>query len=145
MASVMPVRALVGVVALAAALGLSLVAPVTATAASVRGTTVAPASTLDPTLTRTMKVSLAARAALPYAAWLRSPHGRAIVDRESKGKCTVLSYNGLWRGKWQMTLGLWRGNGGLAFAEAPEKATCAQQDLVAHHVWVAAGWGPWRG
>ena len=145
MASVMPVRALIGVAALTAALGLSLVAPVTANAAPVRGTTVAPASTVDPTLTRTMKVSRAARAALPYAVWLKSPHGHAIFYRESKGTCGVTSYNGLWRGKWQMTMGLWKGNGGLAFAKTPEKATCAQQDLVAHHVWVAAGWSPWGG
>ena len=44
MAYVMPLRALVGVAVLTTALGLSLVAPVTANAASVRGTTIARAS-----------------------------------------------------------------------------------------------------
>jgi len=203
MASVMPVRTLVGVAALTAALGLTLLGPVGAHAATVPGTSVATAlptlragaagtsvasvqrilairqtgvydsatvaavkrlqtwkriypvngvvgpltwiALRDVTLSSTMRTSRAARAALAFATWQASVHGRGIVYRESKGSCTVLSYNHQWRGKWQMTLSLWRANGGLAFASAPEKATCLQQDKVAHNVWVAGGWGSWGG
>lgn len=204
MASVMPVRALIGAAALSTALGLSLVAPTGASAAPATGTTVAVTAvptlrvgsagalvadvqrilairrsgvfdrataaavrrlqawkrvkpvngvvsgatwTLlrDPTLSRPMLTSRAARARLPLAAWQASVHGHGIVYRESKGSCTILSRTGAWRGKWQMTLSLWRANGGLAFAAAPERASCLNQDKVAYRVWVRSGWRPWGG
>ena len=204
MASVMPVRALIGAAALSTALGLSVLAPTGASAAPATGTTVAvtalptlrvgsagalvadvqrilavrrsgvfdrataaavrrlqawkrvsPANGVvsgatwtllkDPTLSPAMRASRAARARLPLAAWQASVHGRGIVYRESKGSCTIMSRTGAWRGKWQMTLSLWRANGGLAFAAAPERASCLNQDVVAYRVWVRSGWRPWGG
>jgi hypothetical protein len=205
MASVMPVRALVGAAALTTALGLSLVAPTGASAATVgTGTTVA-ATTLptlragssgilvtrvqgvlairrtgvfdratvaaikrlqawkhvypvngvlgattwrvlgDPTLGYALRTSTAARAKYPFTAWLGSVHGRGIAYRESHLSCTVLSRTHIYRGKWQMTLSLWRANGGLAFAAAPERASCLNQDKVAYRIWVRSGWRPWGG
>ena len=99
----------------------------------------------DSTLTRTMRISRAARAKLPYAVWLASVHGRSIAYRESTLRCTALSRTGIYRGKWQMTLSLWRAYGGRAYAATPEKASCAAQDKVAHAIWVAGGWSPWGG
>ena len=204
MASVMPVRALVGVAALTAALGLSVLVPASAGAVVAGASTVAPTAlpTLkagssgayvvsiqrilsirqtgvydtatvaavkrlqtwkkiypvngvggtatwpalrDTTLSYTMRASRTARAALAFTTWQASVHGHGIVYRESKGSCTVKSSNGMWRGKWQMSLALWKANGGLAFGAAPELASCVDQDKVAHHVWVAGGWGPWGG
>ena len=99
----------------------------------------------DPTLTRTMRLSRTARAGLAYLAWAGSAHGFGIVYRESHGSCTVVAASGSWRGKWQMTLSLWKANGGLKYAATPERASCAKQDKVAHTVWVRSGWGPWGG
>jgi hypothetical protein len=99
----------------------------------------------DPTMSATMRGSRAARAALPFTVWQSSPHGRYISNRESHNTCTVVSSNGLWRGKWQMTMSLWRGYGGTTYASAPERASCVQQDQVAYRVWISSWWGPWGG
>jgi hypothetical protein len=68
-----------------------------------------------------------------------------IVWRESNGRCDVVSSNGLWRGEWQMTMSLWRANGGRSYASSPERATCGEQDKVAYRIWISSGWGPWGG
>ena len=204
MTSVMPVRALVGVAALSIALGMSVVAPTSASATTGTGTTVAAtawptlrvgsAGTLvanvqgvlairrtgvfdratilaikrlqawkhvypvngvlgpitwrvlgDPTLGYSLRTSGTARAKYGFARWQGSVHGRGIAYRESHLSCTALSRTHAYRGKWQMTLSLWRANGGLAFAAAPERASCLNQDKVAYRIWVRSGWRPWGG
>jgi hypothetical protein len=99
----------------------------------------------DPTLTAPAKASKAARAALPFVTWAASVHGRGIAYRESHLSCTVVSANGSWRGKWQMTKSLWKSYGGLTYAATPEKASCLAQDKVAYRVWIVSWWGPWGG
>jgi hypothetical protein len=99
----------------------------------------------DSTLSYANKTSRTSRAALPFTTWAVSVHGRGIAYRESHLSCTVVSSNGSWRGKWQMTTSLWRSYGGLTYASTPEKASCLAQDRVAYRVWVASWWGPWGG
>jgi hypothetical protein len=99
----------------------------------------------DPTLTSTMITSRTARARLAFVAWQGSVHGYGIAYRESKGRCTALSYGAAYRGKWQMSLSLWKAYGGLHYAAAPEKASCLNQDKVAYKIWIASGWRPWGG
>jgi hypothetical protein len=99
----------------------------------------------DPTLSYANKTSKSTRATMPFLTWAASPHGRGIAYRESKLSCTIVSYNGSWRGKWQMTLSLWKSYGGLVYASSPEKASCLAQDKVAYKVWVASWWYPWGG
>jgi len=105
----------------------------------------ATAPSTDPTTTAAARTSKAARVAVPFAAWQASPHGRAISRRESHNVCTVVASSGTWRGKWQMTMSLWRGYGGTAFATTPERATCLEQDKVAYKVWISSWWRPWGG
>jgi hypothetical protein len=99
----------------------------------------------DSTLSYANKTSKATRATMPFLTWAASVHGRGIAYRESHLSCTVVSYNGSWRGKWQMTTSLWRTYGGLTYAATPEKASCLAQDKVAYRVWIASWWGPWGG
>ncbi len=99
----------------------------------------------DPTLSAAAKTSWGVRAALPFATWAASVHGRGIAYRESHLSCTVVAASGSWRGKWQMTKSLWKAYGGLAYAATPEKASCLAQDKVAYRVWVVSWWGPWGG
>jgi hypothetical protein len=205
MTAVMPLRALVGVAALSTTLGLSVVAPTSASATAGTGSTVRatvlptlragsanalvsnvqyilsirrtgvydsatvaavkrlqlwkkvyPANGIvagkatwlalrDPTLGYVMRTSHTARAAYPFTTWQTSVHGRGVAYRESKLSCTALSRGAAYRGKWQMSLTLWRANGGIAFAAAPEKASCVDQDKVAYRIWVRSGWRPWGG
>jgi hypothetical protein len=100
---------------------------------------------VDPTTSAAARASKSARIAVGFAAWQTSPHGRYISRRESHNVCSVVSSNGAWRGKWQMTMTLWRGYGGTAFASTPERATCLEQDKVAYKVWIAQWWRPWGG
>ena len=102
-------------------------------------------ATSDPTMSATMRSSRAARLALGLAAWQSSAHGRAIAQRESGGRCTAVSAGGAYRGKWQVSATFWSGNGGTAFAVSADRATCAQQDLVAYRGWVTSWWMPWGG
>ena len=99
----------------------------------------------DPSMAILMRVSRTARTRLPFAVWQASVHGRGISYRESKLNCRAVSRGGAYRGKWQMTVSLWRANGGLAFAATPERASCLNQDKVAYRVWVRSGWRPWGG
>jgi hypothetical protein len=201
----MPVRALLGVAALIAALGLSVLVPVAAHAAPAGGSAVRTATALpalkagstgayviriqrilavrqtgvydagtvaavkrlqawkkilpvngvvsgvtwfalnDVTLGATYRTSRPARSRLPFLTWQGSVHGHGISYRESHNSCTVRSASGSWRGKWQMSLALWRANGGLAYAASPEKASCLAQDKVAYKVWITSWWAPWGG
>jgi hypothetical protein len=68
-----------------------------------------------------------------------------IVWRESNGQCGVVDSSNRWFGEWQMSMDLWRGNGGPAYAPSPQRASCGEQDTVAYRVWVKAGWSPWGG
>ena len=99
----------------------------------------------DVTLTPAARSHRSARERVSLRAWRNSPHARMIVWRESNGRCDVVSSNGLWRGCWQMTMTLWRGYGGRAYAPSPERASCPEQDRVAYKVWLANGWKPWGG
>lgn len=105
--------------------------------------TVAPVG--DPTMTSAARSTRTARDAIPPALWSTSAHGRAIVRRESGGRCSVVSAGGLYRGKWQMSSALWRAYGGTAFATTADRATCAEQDQVAYKVWLTSWWRPWGG
>jgi len=205
MASVMPVRTLLGVAALTAALGLSVVVPVGASAAPATGTVVRTATALptlkagstgiyvtrvqrvlairltgvydratvaavkrlqtwkkispvngvvsgvtwfalnDVTLGATYRDSKTKRATLPFLTWQSSVHGHGISYRESHNSCTVLSPTKSWRGKWQMSIALWKANGGLTYAASPDKASCLAQDKVAYKVWIRSWWSPWGG
>jgi len=99
----------------------------------------------DPTRTTLAKTTSAARKAVTLKVWQASPHGIAISLRESSGRCTAVSRGGGYRGKWQMSASFWKGYGGLVFAATADKATCAQQDLVAYRGWIRSWWWPWSG
>ncbi len=102
-------------------------------------------STGDPTMTSAARTSRTARQALGVSAFAGSAHARMIVKRESGGRCTAVSPNGTYRGKWQMNSAFWRSYGGTSFATTADRATCAQQDLVAYRGWIASWWNPWGG
>jgi hypothetical protein len=89
--------------------------------------------------------SKSARRAVALEVWKASPHGKRIAHRESGGRCNAVSRGGTYRGKWQMDSNFWRSYGGRAFASTPDRATCAQQDLVAYRGWITSWWRPWGG
>jgi hypothetical protein len=99
----------------------------------------------DPTVTRKARLSQSYRSGVDFSTWRASPHGHDISWRESHDVCTAVNPTGANRGKWQLTLSLWRGYGGRAFARYPEDATCRQQDRVARRVWIDQWWWPWGG
>ncbi|MCH9719273.1 MAG: peptidoglycan-binding protein [Actinomycetia bacterium] len=115
---------------------------VTAATWNLLGGVTAPA--VDPTRTAAARDSAQHRKDLGVAAFVASWTASAVVDRESGGNCAIVSYNGAWRGKWQMDASFWATYGGTEFAAAPEAATCAQQDLVAYNGWVDRWWWPWK-
>ncbi len=98
----------------------------------------------DVTRSDSSRDSEAHRASIGVAAFASSWTANAVAQRESGGNCAIVSYNGTWRGKWQMDLSFWSTYGGLEFAPSPEIATCEQQDLVAYRGWVDRWWWPWR-
>jgi hypothetical protein len=99
----------------------------------------------DLTVTPKAKHSRAYREQVDLTTWRASPHGQQISWRESNNVCHVVNPSGSNRGKWQMTLSLWRSFGGRQFARAPERATCKEQDRVARRVWIDSWWWPWGG
>jgi hypothetical protein len=147
--------ALIGAVApiplAASAAPLSLaasVAPISAAAAPASAVassavTRAPASSSDPTLTRAARTSRSSRAGISVRTWANSATARRVAARESGGNCRAVSPSGKYRGKWQMDASFWRSYGGRAYAATPDRASCAQQDVVAHRGWVARWWQPW--
>jgi hypothetical protein len=92
-----------------------------------------------------MKRSQSARSDLAFEVWLTSAHGRAIVRRESGGRCTAVNPSGAYRGKWQMGSWFWKNYGGLKYASTPDRASCLEQDRVAYKGWVDSWWNPWGG
>jgi hypothetical protein len=141
--------ALLGAVApipLAASAAPSSTAPATVVTSSqlnaISGTRV-PASSSDPTITRAARTSRASRAGVSVRAWASSATARRVASRESGGNCRAVSPSGKYRGKWQMDANFWRTYGGRAYASTPDRASCAQQDIVAHRGWVARWWQPW--
>lgn len=78
------------------------------------------------------------------ATWARTWAARAVANCESDGKPTAVSGTGKYRGKWQMDADFWRTYGGLAFASTPDRASEAEQDLVAHRGFLDRHWGPWE-
>lgn len=144
--------------AIYAAVLLGTVAPATLLG-PVAATSAAPASTAsaanpaavpavrpagnDPTVTRRARSSRAARGGISVRAWVNSATARRIIRAESGGNCRAVSPGGKYRGKWQMDRSFWRTYGGLAYASTPDRASCAQQDIVAHRGWVARWWQPW--
>jgi hypothetical protein len=99
----------------------------------------------DLTTTRRAKLHQGYRETIPLRHWRRSPHGHAISWRESHDVCSVVNPSGEYRGKWQMSLSLWRSYGGRAYARTPDRATCREQDTVAQRIWVDQWWWPWGG
>lgn len=99
----------------------------------------------DVTRTSAARSSRAHRQSISVRAFVSSPHARRVVYRESKGQCGVVNPSGKYRGKWQMDRNFWRAYGGKAFASTPDRATCAEQDIVAWRGWVASWWHPWGG
>jgi len=99
----------------------------------------------DMTVSRKAKLSQAYRSTVDLTTWRASSHGQDISWRESHNVCSVVNSTGSNRGKWQMTLSLWRGYGGRQFARYPERATCKEQDRVARRVWIDQWWWPWGG
>ncbi len=105
----------------------------------------APRPSGDATMSSAARASRSARVAVTLAVWKTSAHGRMIVRRESGGKCTAVSAGGLYRGKWQMSSYIWTHYSGGKYGATADKATCAQQDVVAYRVWVSSWWRPWGG
>ena len=104
-----------------------------------------PASATDVTMTRKARLSQQHRASIDLQHWQTSKHGRKISWRESHRRCHVVSSDGKYRGKWQMSRDLWRAYGGRTFARTADRATCLEQDRVARRVWVDQWWWPWGG
>jgi hypothetical protein len=104
-----------------------------------------PAAAEDATITRKARLSQEHRASIDLATWRASKHGHDISWRESHDQCHVVSSDGSYRGKWQMSRSLWRAYGGRKFARTPERATCKEQDRIARRVWIAQWWWPWGG
>ncbi|MEZ5115382.1 MAG: peptidoglycan-binding protein [Candidatus Nanopelagicales bacterium] len=100
---------------------------------------------VDPTMTDKARTSEAHRKTIPFEVWQQSPHGKAIVKRESGGVCSITSPGGTYRGKWQMSAAFWSAYGGKEFASTADRATCEEQDLVAYRGWIDSWWLPWGG
>lgn len=97
----------------------------------------------DPTVSRAARTSRASRGKVSVRSWANSATAKRIVRRESGGNCRAVSPGGSYRGKWQMSRTFWAHYGGRKYASTPDRATCAQQDIVAHRGWVASWWRPW--
>lgn len=134
--------ALVGVTVLVGAPQAATAAPAVPAAAPVPASVPA-ASSGDPTVTRAARTSRSSRGKVSVRAWANSPTAKRIVRRESRGNCRAVSSGGTYRGKWQMSPTFWRHYGGRKYAATPDRASCAQQDIVAHRGWVASWWRPW--
>ena len=99
---------------------------------------------MDPTNTKKMKLSRAARESISVKTWATSWTASQIAYYESRNNCKDVSSNGIYRGKWQMDPGFWATYGGLKFATSPDLATCEDQDIVAHNGWVSRHYEPWQ-
>lgn len=77
------------------------------------------------------------------AAWANTRAAIAVAECESGRDGSARSHTGKYRGKWQMDADFWRTYGGLKFASSPDRASVAQQDIVAYRGYLARGWQPW--
>ena len=103
------------------------------------GSTTQTAKTIDPT----RGITKAARPLVSFEDWIASPTAIKVYKKESHGNCKSTGSKGKYRGKWQMTAGVWKTYGGLAYAPLADQATCDQQDRVAYRMWISRGWQPW--
>lgn len=98
----------------------------------------------DVTLNNGTRKSRNAREQVSFEAWRDAPFTKYIAIKESNKRCKAVNRSGKYRGRWQMDKNFWKSYGGRKFAKRPEKATCAEQDLVAYRGWIARGWQPWN-
>lgn len=97
----------------------------------------------DVTTTPAARTSRTHRASIGVEAFASSATARMVVQRESGGQCDISDPSGTYRGKWQMDSQFWSSYGGREFAPSPDRATCAEQDVVAYRGWVDRWWQPW--
>jgi hypothetical protein len=128
------------VVAMGVLTGLAHPAPASA-ASSV--STARTASSGDVTITRKARTSRSSRGGISVRTWANSATARRVARRESGGNCRAVSRGGTYRGKWQMNSAFWAHYGGRKFASSANRASCAEQDLVAYRGWVDRWWRPW--
>ncbi len=98
----------------------------------------------DPTLNNGTRKSRAAREQVSFEEWKGAPFTKYIAIKESNRRCKAVNRTGKYRGRWQMDRNFWASYGGKKFAKRPERASCAEQDLVAYRGWIARGWQPWN-
>jgi hypothetical protein len=98
----------------------------------------------DVTLTGGTRKSRAAREQISFEQWKAAPFTKFIATKESNRRCKAVNRSGKYRGRWQMDKNFWSSYGGKKFAKRPERASCAEQDLVAYRGWIARGWQPWN-
>ena len=119
----------------------TIVAPAFASAAPISNSSSVQiaAKPADPT----RGLTKAKRPSVSFEVWITSPTAIKVIKKESRGNCKTTGSKGKYRGKWQMTAGVWKTYGGLQFAPLADQATCDQQDQVAYKLWLARGWQPW--
>lgn len=98
----------------------------------------------DVTLIGGTRKSRDARELVSFEQWKAAPFTKFIATRESNRRCKAINRTGKYRGRWQMDKNFWSSYGGKKFAKRPERASCAEQDLVAYRGWIARGWKPWN-
>lgn len=126
------------VVALGVFVGVGAPAPASAAPAAT-----AMRASADVTVSRAARSSRTSRGKVSVRAWASSATARRIARHESGGNCKAVSRGGTYRGKWQMNRAFWAHYGGRKFASTPDRASCAQQDVVAYRGWVDRWWSPW--
>lgn len=77
--------------------------------------------------------------------WARRPLSRRITWCESRHTPTAVNPSGKYRGLWQMDHRFWITYGGRKFASRPDRASAAEQNVVAYTGWLHRGYKPWRG
>jgi hypothetical protein len=100
-------------------------------------------TTEDKTVTRHARTSRSYRKNILVKKWASSATAKRITRHESGGNCRAVSPGGTYRGKWQMNPSFWRSYGGKKFAPSPDRASCYEQDIIAHRGWVDRWWQPW--
>jgi peptidoglycan hydrolase-like protein with peptidoglycan-binding domain len=98
----------------------------------------------DPTLSNGTRKSRSAREQVSFEEWKDAPFTKYIATKESNRRCKAVNRSGKYRGRWQMDRNFWASYGGQKFAKRPDRAKCAEQDLVAYRGWIARGWQPWN-
>lgn len=99
---------------------------------------------VKPTPRSTPRAARKSRSSSAAALWANTWAARTVAKCESGGDPTAVNPSGKYRGKWQMDADFWRTYGGLRFASTPDRATEAEQDIVAYKGYLARGWQPWE-